>query len=356
MDTIKKYIDYYKDITFEEIPFNDVDNVIFSIITYLDFSNIITKKNTIKEIGEKYFADLDRKELKNKPLIVRKTIDTFENLYNGKRYGNIKLSDYVKVIDDEKQFGAMIYHLSNNTIYVAFQGTDDSIVGWKEDFELVYKFPVPAQKMAINYINNRVKFYTKNVIVGGHSKGGNLAMTAAMYARPYIKRKIIKIYNNDGPGFRKKQFESKAYQEISSKLTTFIPEESIVGLLLRHSDNYIPIKSGSKGFFQHNPNNWCCYGPVLTKGKISEESKNIEEKLLNWLDLHDDETREKIVKTIFEIFEKNNIVLLGDLNLTKVVQIIRASRELDKESKDLLLKAFKVLFFSDGKDKKTTFE
>ena len=347
MNTIKNYIKYFKDVTFEESPFNDVDNLILCSLTYLNFDDFINDKMTIKDLGKLYFQVIDYKKIKNEPFIVRKTIDHFELLFNGKRYRDIVVSDYVKIVDKEKQFGAMLFHISNDLKYLAFEGTDDSVIGWKEDFDMMYKFPVPSQKMAIDYINNVIKFSYKKVIVGGHSKGGNLAMTASMYARSYIKKKIIKVYNNDGPGFRREQVESREYKELMPKLKMFIPEEATIGLLLRNKNNYTVVKSSSRSFFQHDINNWQCYGPVLIKGTIKEESKNLEKRVLDWLDTYDDEARKHFVNTVFNILGECEITELSQLRqfkLTRVLKFIKMSRELDKETKDLFISTFKIIF------------
>lgn len=355
MDTIKNYIKYYKDISFEESPFNDVDNILFSALVYLDFEGIANKDIRLRDAGTKFFADIDYQKHKNMPLVAKRSIDNFELLFTGKRYGDIILSNYEKVVDNEKQFCAMTYKLPDGTIYVAYEGTDDSLIGWKEDFEMTYCFPVPAQKMAIDYINRVIKFKTKKVIVGGHSKGGNLAMVASMYARPYIKRRIIKVYNNDGPGFKKEQTLTKEYKQMLPKLKMFVPEDCLVGFLLRHCDNYTVIKSSGKGLFEHNLNLWNCYGPILVKGSLSENSKNMEKKIISWLDKHNDLERKQFVDAIFSIFEKGEITSLCQLrkfNLNKLIKLIKFSREIDKESKDLVLSAIKNILFSEEIDMK----
>lgn len=352
MDTIKNYVRYYKDVTFEESPFNDVDNAIFCLLVYLDFKNIVDKEITLKEAGKKLFSNLDYKLLKNEPLVIRKAIDNFELLFNGRRYRDIILSNYEKIVDEEKQFCAMTYKLPDGTIYIAYEGTDDSLIGWREDFQMIYKFPIPSQKMAIKYINKVVKFSTKKVMVGGHSKGGNLAMTASMYAKPYIKRKIIRVYNNDGPGFRKEQFESKEYKKMLPKLKMIIPQDSIIGLILRHPDNYIPVKSNGISLIEHDLNNWNCYGPIFIKCSLSDSSKNMETRINFWLNKHDDEQRKILVDTLFDTFQKSEITLFSQLrqfNFSRVTKLIKESRKLDKETKDLIINTFKMLFTNDEK-------
>lgn len=349
MDNLRTYIRYYKDIPFSESPFNDVDNLIFSSLVYLDFKKIIENPITLKEVAKKYFQNIDYKEIKKMPLVAKKVIDNFEILFNGKRYEDIIMSNYEKVVDNEKQFCALTYTLPDKTVYVAYEGTDESIIGWKEDFELIYHFPVPSQKMAIDYLNRVVKFSMKKVIVGGHSKGGNLAMTASMYARGYVRKRIVKVYNNDGPGFRKEQIESERFRIMEKKLKMIVPENCIVGFLLRHPDNYTVVKSNGRGIFAHDLSDWNCYGPQLIKGNLTEESKRLEKRVLNWLYAHNDEERKKFVEAIFDILEKSEIkttVQLRQFKWNTFVKLIQNSRTMDKQSKELVISTFKSILFT----------
>ncbi|MBR1718368.1 MAG: DUF2974 domain-containing protein [Bacilli bacterium] len=349
METINNYLKYFKDVPFSESPFNDVDNIIFSTLVYLDFEKLINKPIKLKDLGKKYFNNIDYRELKKSPIIIRRTTDNFELLFNGDRYKDIIVSDYVKFVDSEKQFCAMKFK-DNSFTYIAYEGTDDSMIGWKEDFQMIYKFPVPAQKMAIDYLNRVAKFSDKKIIVGGHSKGGNLAMTASMYAKSYIRKKIVRVYNNDGPGFRIKEYNSQAFKNMEKKLRMFVPEESAVGMLLRNTNNYKVIKSSGKGLFQHNPNNWKCYGPIFLSGTLSEDSLDVHRKIIKWLNRHDDIKRKKMVESVFDMIDKSEIKLFSELRqlrLTRLVKLIKASKDVDKESKDLVISAIKVLLFKD---------
>ncbi len=157
MDTIKNYCHYFKDISFEESPFNDVDNILLSTIVYLDFKDIVKEPITMKEAGKKFFEQNTFKTLKNYSLSIKQIIQNFKIIYDHKRYKDIILSNYEKIVDEEKQFCALTYELPDGTLYIGYEGTDDSMIGWQEDFELIYKFPVPAQKCAITYINKIIK-------------------------------------------------------------------------------------------------------------------------------------------------------------------------------------------------------
>lgn len=346
MGTVRTYAYYFKDISFEESPFNDVDNVVFCSLIYLDWKNIAEKSITLKDAAIKYFST--HTKMKKTPFTFWRSQELLKEIYQSKRYGNIILSHYEKIVDQNGQFGAIKFNLDKDTTFIAYEGTDDTIIGWKEDFEMCYKFPVSSQKMAIEYINRVIEWKDKKIIVGGHSKGGNLAMIASMYAKPHIKRKIIKVYNNDGPGFRKQQFESKEYKKMKEKLKMFVPKHCVIGFLLRNPEQYTVVESDSFGIFQHDEGNWQCYGPFFIKTELAKESEKLEKNITKWLDEHDDEQREKFVETLFDILKRSEIYLFSELRqlkLSRLIRLIKASQSLDKETKDLLSSALKILSF-----------
>ena len=349
MESIKEYLSYFKDVTFEESPFNDVDNVILSSLIYLDLRKVATKPMTLHQLGKKFYNQVDMKEVKKGLIVARRTADNFEYIFNGDRYKNIIVSDYENILDDEKQFAAIKFTHDTFT-YIAYEGTDESLIGWIEDFQMTYQFPIPSQTMAIKYINKTVKFKDKNVYVGGHSKGGNLAITASMYARPFIRRRIKKVFNNDGPGFLEEQLNSHAYKAILPKIVTYIPEESIIGVMFGNLSETKVIKSNGRGIFQHNLNNWNCYGPLLIKGTLNENSKMLKKRIDQWLKKHDKEKREQMVKTLFDIFNQSGITSLKQIRqfkLSSIVRLIRTSQTIDKDSKELIIDAIKTILIKE---------
>lgn len=345
MKTVRTYAHYFKNITFDVSPFNDIDNIVFCSLIYLDWQNIAEESITLEKAAKKYFST--HTHMKKTAFTFWKSQELLKEIYQSKRYKNVILSNYKKIVDDKGQFGAIKFNFKD-IAFIAYEGTDDTIVGWKEDFEMCYKFPVSSQKLAIEYINNVIEWKDKKVVVGGHSKGGNLAMTASMYAKPHIKHKIIKVYNNDGPGFRKAEFESKEFKKMKEKLTMFIPKHCVVGFLLRNPDTYTVVDSESFGIFQHDEGNWRCYGPFFIETELDSESKKLDKKITKWLDEHNDEERKKFVETLFDILKRSEIYLFSELRQLKLsclLRLIKASQTLDKDTKDLLLSALKILSF-----------
>lgn len=362
MKTIQEYVKNYGSISFDESPINDIDSLIFSELTYLDFQGIIPglKKGSIslEQAAKKFFKKFTDKDIKKEDPLIRKVIIIFKQISETKRYSSLRLSNYQNIIEPEKQFGAFCIRFTDQTLFVAFEGTDDTIIGWKEDFNMLYEFPVPAQKNAISYFNQVTSWKEKKIIVGGHSKGGNLAMCAAMYGNFLAKRKIDRIYNFDGPGFRTKEYESIQYQRMEKKLKTFVPEACIVGMLMNHSKNYTIVKSSGKGFYQHDGLTWECYGPFFIESTQNDFSIKFGKRVNAWLKHTNDEKRKKTANAIFNLIESSGITLFSQIRRFQVLKILSLAKEsinLDKESKDILITTFKAFLLEpkNVKEKET---
>ena len=196
--------------------------------------------------------------------------------------------NYEYVGDEASQFSCVTFEINKKLLYVAYEGTDQLISGWEEDCKMAYEFPVKAHVLAKNYLR-RFIFTSSKIIIGGHSKGGNLALVASMYCNYFVKRKIIKIYSNDGQGLRKSQLESKYYSKIEDRYVHIIPNNSIVGLLLRHKNNYIVVKSSKTGILAHDATTWLVEDDHFKYDKLSRLSRVFDEGFSNWLNMYDDE-------------------------------------------------------------------
>lgn len=338
MTNLFNYVEKYGDISFENKEFNDIDNLVFSLLLYLDFTNTnVNNKNSLEVVGKEYLNKNKLKDIKKLGISQKEAYKLLEILINKKRYKNIILLNYIYVTNKDMQFSAMTFKLSKKLKYICFEGTDEMISGWKEDAYLACFFPVPSQIEAIKYVNKNTKLFGAKVILGGHSKGGNLALVSGMYMRKYKKFKVKKIYNNDGPGLRKKEFESKKYKKIKKKYIHIVPHSSVIGMLLRN-DSYTVVKARYNNIIAHFLHNWILDDDKLKCCKLSRKSRNLEKNILAWLDKHDDTKRIKMVKGIFKILEENNIDVTMDLVKVKnVIKIIHGLRNLDKQTKELLI-------------------
>ncbi len=352
------YIERYGDISIEEKTINEIDNLIFSYLTYLDFSNtsINFSKYTLEQIGLEYLQMNSYRVVSKIGIAQKDAYNILKILITKERYKNIVLSNYVYKVDKNMQFSALTFELSKDLSYIAFEGTDEIISGWKEDCQLACFFPTASQKAAIEYVRKYVKLFGPKVILGGHSKGGNLALVSGMYLDKYKTFKILRIYSNDGPGLRKKEFESVEYQRIRERYIHIVPDYSMVGILLRN-DRYRVVKSIKKNIFAHSMGTWLVEDDHLVLSTLSGKSKYLSKRLLEWLDTHTDEERNEFTNSLFQIFE--NAQVESTLELKKIqnmIRVINHFKQLDKETKKLIIELLNLnrLAGKDEKDKENS--
>ena len=352
MGTIKDYLKKYGKYTFLEKEFTEVDNAILASLSYVEFTGIVPNTGngsiTLCEASERLFSTYTKKTIDSRILAVRKSSYLLKELAKTNRYKDLLLLNYEYKINNDMQFGALCIKLPNKTMYVSFEGTDSYVSGWKEDFMSYVTFPLPAQREAVKYLNRVVKFFGPSIYIGGHSKGGNLALVSAMYCRKFILKKIIQIYSNDGPGLREDEYFTFRYDFIRKKYTHIIPEEGVVGILLTNDENnYTVVKSTNKKFFQHDLNTWVVEDDKFVRGEMSSFTKKCRKTLTNWIRKMDKEKMEKVVDNLFKIFVQAEINDLMDIKKEKIRKIRRLYKEaktIDKESEKLLSSVFKELF------------
>ena len=335
MSNIFDYVHWRGDLSFNKAKFNELDNIIFTQICYVDFSMSIEgfpSKNTVllKDAINKTF------ELKNKDEIVLGLILPFsiveltDKIKDKKRYANLEVSNYVDLIDKDKvqQFSAMCFHLSNDLIYICFRGTDDSVIGWQEDLDMVCKFPVPSQQLAVEYVNKISSMFPScNLIIGGHSKGGNLANYAAIYCDDDVKEKIVNVYNNDGPGFVKEKVDLEKFESIKNKIVRIIPSSSVIGITFQPFCGKTKIvDSDVKGIRQHDIFSWQVdVKKFVYEKQLTENAKKFDDLLSNMIYKLSEDERIELSKNIYDFFcvlnkdalleiQKDSITFLKQVN------------------------------------------
>ena len=270
-------------------------------------------------------------------------------IVNTKRYRNIEILDYIYLGTKEEQFSAVTFKLKKDLVYVAFEGTDNLMSGWKEDFQLAYMYPTPSQIHAVEYLNKTVRYFGPKIMVGGHSKGCNLALISSMEINKFKKNKIIKIYNNDGPGLRKKEFTSKKYERIKNKYIHIVPYNSFIGITLRN-DNYKIVESNRKTILSHYPISWIVEDNSFKETKLKQKSKDLEKNIIEWLDNHNDIERKTMIDNVFKIFEKCGIEDTRNLKkISYITKVIKEVRNIDNETKELASDFIKYSFFNNNK-------
>ncbi len=239
MSNLMDYLDWRGDLTFREAPFNEVDNLILAQLVYVEFAGIVPAPGeegtiTVKEACELFFAAHDRKEIMERVSMTKTAAFVLEKMAQTERFCNAQLFGYINDIskEEQSQFSVVCVRLDDKSIYVSFSGTDNTIVGWRENFNMGYLSETPGQLKAVDYLNHIVKEDWKKIRVGGHSKGGNLSVYASVKCDRNIQKRIVKVYSNDGPGFSEEMIQSKEYQRMLPKIKTILPESSIVGMLL----------------------------------------------------------------------------------------------------------------------------
>ena len=355
MANILDYLDWRGDLTFEQSPFNEVDNLLLSQLVYVDLAGIVPgpesrEKIRIAEVSRIFFATHDEQKIMEKVSMTKTAMYVLKKMAESERYKDAMLGGYVNDIslEEQSQFAVVCAYLGDKSLFVAFSGTDDTIVGWRENFNMGYLSATPGQLKAVDYLNRMVGIGQWKVRVGGHSKGGNLAVYAAVHCKSLIKRKIISVYSNDGPGFSQEMVESEAYQEMIPKIRTIIPESSIVGLLLEHEEEFQVVKSNKVGAGQHDAMSWEVLGThFIYTDRVTEQSILLDETMKTWLMELDANQREIIVDAVFDILEELNIRTVDDLTRIKlkdVQEALKIKKSLPEETQQLLSEAVRLLF------------
>lgn len=325
------YLKYYGDVSMEEYPFNDVDSLILSMLSYVKLNGIVpsTKNDYIflEEACFKFLNKYSEKDFKKEDWLFPSSYRLMELLKTSQRFFHTKLYYLHSSVEEKGQFGALTVRLPNKITYVSFEGTDSNVVGWKEDFETMYEFPIYSQSKAKSYFDDTLNFFDRKVYVGGHSKGGNLAMYAYMYGKESYKKCVKKVYNFDGPGFMNDVIESKLYDELSKKLIMIVPKESVIGMILGHK-NFLVVNSNGRAVLQHDAYTWECFGGFFVITELSKKSRKLEENLAAYLDSMTVEEKKSFVETFFAIFKKTNITNIMQLKDLKISMLLNLMKEL----------------------------
>lgn len=258
--TVMDYLRWRGDLSMTADPFNEVDQLILCILAYLNYRRFtsLTTMSTASATPLHTLSPLLRPEDEQQGLSQLEYLPLLRAAAASPRFRDVGVFGYVTEHDAarETQFDAVSFVLPDKTIFCAFMGTDTSIAGWKEDLNLSFLNVVPAQRKAVEYVEAVAAANRGKLRLGGHSKGGHLALYAALYAPVRVQRRIVAAYNNDGPGFRVAPWQGERYCRMAERIHTFIPAESIVGVLLEQVENYTVVSSHERFLMQHEPLSW----------------------------------------------------------------------------------------------------
>ena len=355
-----EYLRWRGDISFAEKRLSEIDSIILSMMVYVDFDALgLCGEEYLCNLAKDYCLDNEYKSVKLGLIIPSKKINRlFCTAAKCRRFGNVKVSDYVVRTSEEEvcQFAAATYHLPGKRMAVTFRGTDDTIVGWREDFCMSYVDEIPAQKLAREYLLAVAEKYPdEKIYLTGHSKGGNLSLYAAMKATSEVKARIVKVYCHDGPGLSYSNVTSPEFAEIRRKVAVYLPQSSVVGTMFERGDKYAVVKSSAVGAVQHDPFSWELDGPVFIRlSSLSERGKKNEEQFRTKMRQMTADEKREFVELFFSIVSATGAKTLSDFSgkgVKNVALLLKNYTGLEKQQRDLIVTLMIKLF--DLKKEKT---
>ena len=360
MANLLDYLDWRGDLTLEQAPFNEVDNLILAELSFVDFKDIVPGPGegdsvVLREAAEQFLSRFPEGEKIDMGVLVPAAIpEMLRKMADSRRFGDMKLNCFVDHLDVGKgeQFAALAIETGDKAMYLSFRGTDDTLAGWKEDFELACMPEVPAQKKAVAYTWTVAKqFPRKRLRLGGHSKGGNLAVYAGVFCPENVQKRIIAVWSNDGPGFHDDLLDLPEHRRVAERIYSIVPKSSVVGMLLEHEEDYTVVDSDQLGFMQHDGFSWQVMGDhFITLRQVTQQAHLSDQELRKWVHGLSVEQRENFVNAMFDVLAASGAVTLTDLkddSFKAVGAMIRAMKDLDKETRDGLWDFLAILFKSN---------
>lgn len=339
MANVFEYLQWRGDLSFAQDAPNEVDALIFSGLAYVSYGCDVEREPQtpvpLREAAEAFFAQDDCEDR----VRVKNDLELLQAAAATERFGNSKICMYRDLLipEQETQFAAMTFLLDDGSMFLAFRGTDHTLVGWKEDFNMTFQQTIPAQRLALQYVRDVALEHLLPMRLGGHSKGGNLAVFAAARSSPMIQERIIQVYNNDGPGFTKYLMGDPGYLAMVPRIKTYIPQSSVIGMLLEHEEPYTVIRSKTVGLLQHDLYSWEVMGRAyIPVQEITDSSQFIDATIKTWFADMTNQERNQLVDVMFtllgtggvdnaiDIFHPRNIktyvkTLSSDANMRRVL-------------------------------------
>ncbi len=349
MANIMDYLVWRGEFGLELSPWNEVDALMFAVLSYLDYEKADNEEGkTLAQVREEELLPVFMPQ----PAFPRRK-KLCEAMAGSLRFRNVKVHHFISITEKEAeiQFCAMCFDLPDGTLCVSFRGTDSTIVGWREDLNMSLMDPVPSQEAARFYLQRVAEITNRPLRLVGHSKGGNMAAFAAACATADVQDRIIDIYSFDGPGMSPEIFRSDGYQRIVGKIRSFVPQTSVIGMMMEYHRAYHVVRSDASGIQQHEPLTWQVYGKHFEElPHIDETAKTISTTLHEWLDRSNPEEREAFVDTVFQMLESTKASTVGEIvgdKFRSLRSVLESTREIDPEMRKASTKLVS-LFISLG--------
>lgn len=334
MSNWNDYLAWRGDLTFDQCPLQPVDALLMASVSYLHFGD-----NARGEGCYLRDAALAVQPLPDANASQQRWYELLQTMAKTRRFSMVVAHHYEMetVPEEQKQFSAITFRLPNDEEIVCFRGTDNSMVGWREDFLMSAQSPVPAQLSAVHYLNARARSTPGRVYVAGHSKGGNLAMYAAIHSTRDTVDKLTAIYNFDGPGLNEQSLKSEHYHLVSPLIHSFVPQDSVVGMLMHVQPSLTAVHSTHIGIWQHDAFSWEILGSdFVTLPAVHASSLALGNSVRAFLDSQDTEHRLLLVNTLFDLLEASGSTTLRAPSGERIRQAqaaIAALGDLDAETR-----------------------
>ena len=361
MENVLQYLKWRGDILFSERSFNENDALICGLLGYIEWDNIVQDdKILLRDACQKNLEIHTHEEMALTYAYSPMLIELMETLPSAARYKNVVLKRYESILDEDEggQFSAVTIELDNHTYFISYRGTDSTILGWKEDFEMTFLDMIPSQQMALNYLQ---KIYnemipkkkrlfrnsqTPTIYLGGHSKGGNLAMYAAICCEE-MKPYITHVYSFDGPGFREDFYKNHEYHSIIERIYNYAPMSSLIGRLMIHKEKYVIFKAYDNGLQQHDGFYWKVTAENFDYvDKFDAESDKTIQYINDVLLSKTDAEKKTFISLIFKILNDIKISEITDFNeisLTQAYNGLKELKSLSLEDSKMLLEFLKLI-------------
>lgn len=346
MANLFDYLQWRGDLRFSQDPPNAVDALIFSGLAYIRYGNSVVQNPgvpvTLHAAAEEFFGLPDQEER----VLLKRDLELLYHAANSRRFGDAELFQYRDVLleEEQTQFAAVTFLLDDGSAFLAFRGTDSTLVGWQEDFNMSFKQVVPAQLMAVDYVRQVEAELWQPLRLGGHSKGGNLAVFAAARSSPAVQSKILQVYNNDGPGFNDYLMGDVGYQAMVPKIRTYVPQSSVIGMLLEHEEPYTVIRSKTVGLLQHDYYSWEVLGPgFIPMEEVSQDSRFVSATIKNWLAEMTAQERSEVVEAMFGLLNLGEVDSALDIFQPKNLKTYFKTLSSDGALRRLLSEEFNAL-------------
>ena len=352
VSTKLEYLKWRGDLTFTADCFNEVDGSILAMLSYIDYKKFFNGEVVMREAIKTYCPNKKYDSVKLGLILPSKKInELFCAAGETIRFGSVRVSDYESKtsIDDNCQFAAVTFHLPNRRAVIAFRGTDDSLVGWREDCFMAFCEEVPSQGLAVSYVERIAEKYPdEKLYVAGHSKGGNLALYSTVKCSDEARGRIIRAYSYDGPGFTKSLVTSDSFKAAQRKLVTIVPQSSFVGTMFDVAGHYTVVNGTVRGALQHDSFTWEVEGARFKRlDELSERGKKNAKQFKDSMDRMSEQEKREFVETLFSIIESTGAKTLTDITNGKFKSIgalIKNYNGLNKEKKELMLGLVLKLF------------